>query len=258
MCVDIVFWKQIGYLVASIIAGFVLGNVLGLLVNRILDRTIERWLDETQIGKELRKIQLDFSDTVGLYTTIFVFLLFLIWGVSQVNIVHPWWAAVVELANYALIVTLGFAFITVALLFVVFLSDYFGRLVRGYNEYVGKLLSILLLVGLIAVVVKLAMGIMGLGYSIITDVINGFVAFSIGWVIADFIIKNIEKDYSEFKVFAPYGKYIILLVFLLVGLNAIFAKYLSTSIIQVLAWGVVFLFAALSLPFILKAIKELY
>lgn len=247
-----------GIMAAAIVVGLVLGKVLGLLVNRVLDRTVERWLDKTKIGEELRKIKLDFSDTVGLYTAIFVFLLFLIWGVSQVSITHPWWQAVIQLVNYALIVTLGFAFITVALLFVVFLSDYFGRLVKGYNEDIGNLLSVLLLVGLIAVVVKLAMGVMGLKYEIITDIMNGFVAFSIGWVIADFIVKNIEKEYEEFKTFAPYGKYIILLIFLLVGLNAIFAKYLSTSIIQVLAWGVVVLFAAVLLPFIVKAIKEIY
>jgi hypothetical protein len=255
---DIVFWTQIAYLVAAVVLGFVLGSALGYLVNRVLDTTVERWLDKTKIGKELRKIGLDFSDTVGLYTTAFIFVLFIIWGVTQVNIQHPWWKAVISICNYTLTVVLGFAFITVALLFVIFLSDYFGRMLRGYNEDVGDLLSLLLLVGLIAVVVKIAMKVMGLQYTIIDNVMNGFVAFAIGWVIADFIVSKISKEYEGFKSFAPYGKYIIVLIFLLVGLNAIFAKYLSTSIIQVLAWGVVALFAAVLLPFVVKAIREVY
>ena len=255
---DTTFWTQIAYLVAAVILGFVLGSALGYLINRILDSTVERWLDKTRIGKELRKIGLDFSDTVGLYTTALVFIMFVIWGVTQVGIDHPWWQAVIKVCNYALTVVIGFGFITVALLFVIFVSDYFGRMLSGYNEDIGKLLTLMLLVGLTAAVVKIALNIMSLSFSIVDNVMNGFVAFALGWVIADFVVSKISEKYPSFESFAPYGKYIIVLVFLLVGLNAIFAKYLSTSIIQVLAWGVVVLFAAALLPFVVRAIKELY
>jgi len=255
---DVTFWTQIAYLVAAIILGFVLGSALGYLVNRVLDTTVERWLDKTRIGKELRKIGLDFSDTVGLYTTAFIFIMFVIWGVTRVTINHPWWREVIFICNYALKVVSAFGFITVGLLFVIFVSDYFGRMLSGYNEDVGKLLSLLLLVGLIAIVVKVALNMMSLSSSIMDNVMSGFVAFAIGWVIADFIVSKITKDYANFENFAPYAKYIIVIIFLLVGLNAIFAKYLSTSIIQVLAWGVVALFAATLLPFVIRAIKELY
>ena len=257
MIVDIAFWTQLLYLVAAVVVGFVLGKFMGWLVNKILDQTVERWLDKTRVGKELREIGLDFSDTVGLYTAVFIFLLFLSWGVKQVTIVHPWWQGIINLVDYAIILTLGFAFITVALLFVTFLADYFGRLVKGYREDVGELLKLLLLVGLVWVVVNSAMDMMNLGYTIVKDIMNGFVAFAVGWVIAEFVGNKLSEESEEFRRFSPYGKYVIFLIFLLVGLNAIFAKYLSTTIIKVLAWGVVFLFAAVLIPFVVKAVKEI-
>ena len=95
-----------------------------------------------------------------------------------------------------------------------------------------------------------------MGEAMISDLINGFVAFALGWVLADTIVDKLVREYKHFETFAPFGKFVIFLVFILVGLNAVFAQYLSTSILQVLAWGVVFLFVAAAVPLIVKAIRE--
>ena len=251
------FWVDLGWLVGSVIVGYIAAWVLGRLVNFVMDRTIERKLDKTRVGEELRDIGLDFSDAVGLFTAVIVFLLFLKAGVAAVSLQNELWDTVVSLVNYSLVVVLGLGFMTVGLLFVTFVADYLGRLVKGYREDVGELLKLLLLVGLIWAVVTTGLEFMNLKYTIVADLMAGFIAFAAGWVLAEFMVERF-KEYESFRDFLPYAKYVVLLIFILVGLNAAFSRYLGVEVIKVFAWGIVALFAVLAVPVLVRAIKEAF
>ena len=253
---DMLFWTNLGWIIGSILVGYVVAWVLGRLVNFVMDRTIERWLAKTRVGEELREIGLDFSDAVGLFTAVIIFLLFLKAGIEAVFIQNALWESIISAVNYALVITIGLGLMTVGLLFVTYVTDYLGRLVKGYREDVSELLKLFLLVGLIWAVVTAGLEFMNLKYTIVTDMMAGFVAFAIGWVLADFVVERL-KEYDSFKDFAPFAKYIILLIFLLVGLNATFTRYLGMEVIKILSWGIVAVFAALIIPVLAKSIREL-
>lgn len=256
------YWEvvlsTIGFSILWIIIAAIVAWAIGWVVDFVLDRTIEKkYLDKTKVGKELRQIGLDFSDTVGIFTAVFLFLYALSSYLSTLTSISSVAAQILSVVNYALLVTIVLAFFTIGLIFVAFLADYFGRLTKQHDENIAELLRNLIFIGFLWVVLYIGLNIWGLQYALINGIISGFVVLAIGWVVIDFFISKFEE--GSFKEFSPYAKFFIAAIFILVAISAMFEGYLTdVSVIKIFAWGLVALFVISALPFVVKAIKELY
>jgi len=249
---DTALFTALGQFVLWIVVGAVLGWILGKLVNLILDRTIERALDKTGIGKKLREVGLDFSDTIGLFTGAVIFLLFLQLAVGYLPSVGGLWQVVIDGIFYLTNVVIALAFITVALLFVVLFADYVENFVVRYREDVAKLVKMVLVTGLLWASLTFALSLLNLQYTVFQDLLLGFVVLSVAAVVVDIVMSKVGEE-VEIK---PILTYYLYGLFVLVAVNAIFYNYISTNVVTVFSYGFVGLFILAALPAVIKAIKE--
>jgi len=242
----------LGQFVLWIVVGAILGWVLGKLVNLILDRTVERALDKTGIGKRLREVGLDFSDTIGLFTAVVIFLLFLQLAVGYLPAVGGLWQVVINGVFYLTNVVIALAFITVALLFVVLFIDYVEGFVVKYREDIAQLVKMVLGIGLLWASLSFALNLLNLQYTVFQDLLLGFVVLSVAFVVVDIVMSKIGED-IEIK---PILGYYLYGLFVLVAVSAIFSNYIPTNIVTIFSYGFVGLFILAALPALIKAIKE--
>jgi ABC-type multidrug transport system fused ATPase/permease subunit len=242
----------IGEFILWVVVGVIVAWIIGKLVDIILDRTVERGLDKTGIGKELREIGLDFSDTIGFFTGAAIFLLFLELALSYLPAASGIWNTVVYTAAYLVNVVAALAFVTAGFLFVVWFVEYVGKFVRRYNEDVAKFIKMALAIGMIWAVAYYALVLLKLQYTLFNQLLFGFVVLSVGAIVIDVISPRLE----EAKEFKPYLEYFLYGLFVLVAVNAIFSTYVPVKVINIFAYGYVALFVLAIIPAIAKAIKK--
>jgi len=249
---DTALFTALGQFVLWIVVGAIVGWILGKLVNLVLDRTVERALDRTGIGKKLREIGLDFSDTVGLFTAVVIFLLFLQLAVSYLPEVGGLWQVVVSGISYFTNVVVALAFITVALLFIVLFVEYVETFVARYREDVASLVKMVLAVGLLWTSLTFALELLNLQNTVFQDLLLGFIALSVGVVVVDMVMSKV-KD-TEIK---PLLTYYLYGLFVLTAVVALFHNWIPTNVITAFSYGFVGLFILAALPALIKAIKEI-
>jgi len=250
--INVALLTALGQFVLWVIVGAALGFVLGWLVDLVLDRTIERVLDRIGIGKKLREVGLDFSDAVGLFTGVVIFLLFLQLAVSYLPSPGGLWQLVIDGIFYLTNVVIALAFITVALLFVVLFAEYVENFVVRYREDVAKLVKMVLVIGLLWASLNFALSLLNLQYTVFQDLLLGFVVLSVAAVVVDLVMSKIGEE-VEIK---PILTYYLYGLFVLVAVNAIFYNYIPTNVVTVFSYGFVGLFILAALPALIKAIKE--
>jgi len=250
---DAALWISIGQFVLWIVVGAVLGWILGKLVDVILDKTVERALDKTGIGKKLREVGLDFSDAIGLFTGVAIFLLFLQLAVSYLPSIGGLWGVVVSGVYYLTNVVIALAFITVALLFIVLFIDYVGRFVSEYREDVAQLVKMVLGIGMLWASLSFSLDLLNLQYTVFQDLLLGFVVLSVAFVVVEMVMSKIGED-EEIK---PILSYYLYGLFVLVAIDAIFSNWVPTNVVTIFSYGFVGLFILAALPALIKAIKEI-
>jgi len=249
---DTALFVALGQFVLWIVVGAIVGWILGKLVNLVLDRTVERALDRTGIGKKLREVGLDFSDTVGLFTAVVIFLLFLQLAVSYLPPVGGLWQVVVDGISYFTNVVIALAFITVALLFIVLFADYVEAFVIRYREDVAALVKMVLVVGLLWASLTFVLELLNLQITVFQDLLLGFVALSVGVIVVDMVMSKVGD--TEIK---PVLTYYLYGLFVLVAVTAVFHNWIPTNVVTVFSYGFVGLFILAALPAVIKAIKEI-
>jgi Conserved within P. aerophilum len=66
------------------------------------------------------------------------------------------------------------------------------------------------------------------------------------------------EDHQEFAAAAPYAKFLLYTIFLMVGLGAIFANFPSTAqVVQNVAWGVAIAVGILLAPVVYTLAKRM-
>ncbi len=250
---DLAILTAIGQFVLWVVVGVIVGWIIGKLVDIILDRTVERALDKTGIGKKLREVGLDFSDAIGLFVGVVIFLLFLQVAVSYLPAVGGLWQLVINGIMYLTNVVIAVAFVTVGLLFTVLFVEYVEKFVAKYREDVATFFKMVLGIGLLWSVLYFALKLLNLQYTIFQDLLVGFVVMSVGVIIVDLVMSKVEK--VEIK---PILTYFLYGLFVLVTVDAIFSNWMATStkIVTIFSYGFVGLFILAALPSVIKAIKE--
>ncbi len=256
----------IGYipevLAATIIiaAGYIIGEIAGRAVNAVVDRLLEKPIEKTEMGRKYKEAGIDLSDITGAVTKVFVVLLALMLALPILNIGGRPEEILTAIIFYIPKLLGGILIIVYGLLLVGILADFMGSAISAGlsddKKFIAELIKNMLYIGLIAVVLTMALDLMGLGGQLLYPLILGFIIIGVGLIIGDTIVDELAREH-EFTETAPYAKFIVYIVFILVGLGAIFANYpLVSGIVGTLAWGVAIALAISLIPVALKLARR--
>ncbi len=246
--------------IVIIVAGYFIGEIAGRAVNTIVDRLLEKPIERTEMGKRYKEAGIDLSDITGAVTKVFVVLLALMIALPILNIGGRPEEILTAIIFYIPKLLGGILLIVYGLLLVGILADFMGSAISagltGDKKFIAELIKNMLYIGLIAVVLTIALDLMGLGGQLLYPLILGFIIIGVGLIIGDTIIDELAREH-EFSDTAPFAKFIVYVMFILVGLGAIFANYpLVSSIVGTLAWGVAIALALALVPIVLKLAKR--
>ncbi len=246
-----------------ILLAYGVGSILGSAVNRLVERTgLERAFDKTDVGKAFRAAGIDLSSLIGMLTTAFVLAVGIVIAIGYLRIGGEAGVLISEVARYIPRLVGGIILLTVGIILVALLTDYIGKLLTGlfpkqFTE-IGEMLKNLLLIGLVALIVSIALDLMLFTGPLVYPLILGTVIIGAGIFIGHTIVRNIVEDHPEFAGAAPYAKFMLYLIFLTIGLGAIFAEFPQTAhVVQNLAWGVAIAVGILLAPVIYTLAKRM-
>jgi len=246
-----------------ILIAWAVGSILGKAVNRLVERTgLEKAFDRTDVGKAFRAAGIDLSNLVGMLVTAFVVVIGIVIAIGYLRIGGEAGALIADVARYLPRLIGGIILLTVGIILVAILTDYIGKLLTGLfpKQFVeiGEMLRNLLLIGLVALIVSIALDLMLFTGPLVYPLILGTVIIGAGIFIGHTIVRNIVEDHPEFAGVAPYAKFLVYLVFLMVGLGAIFAEFPQTAhVVQNVAWGVAIAVGILLAPVIYTLAKRM-
>jgi hypothetical protein len=264
MIEDIVaFLPAIIAAIIVILIGYGAGSLIGRAVNSVIEKMgLERAFDQSHIGKTFRSAGLDLSTFVGGVAKVFVIILSIIFAIEMLNIQGTLGTYLTTIASYLPRLLGGILVIVFGTVLVDFLASMVGRTLRPiFPEAKAELadtLRNLLMIGLVAVVLFMALDLMLLSGSLVYPLIIGFVIIGAGISLTDGLIKSITDDHKEFASVAGYAKFMLYGIFLIIGTGAIFATYPGvTRIVGNVSWAFAIAFAIMLVPIIYSMAKKL-
>jgi hypothetical protein len=237
-----------------IILGYAIGVVVGKAVNKIVEKLgVEKSFDQTLTGKSFRAAGLDLSNFVGAIVKAFIIILSIILAVQVISIGGTFGEYLTTIANYLPRLLGGILIIVFGTVFVDFLATFIGRMLKPMfpeaKVEIADMLKNLLLIGLIAFIILLALDTMLLSGETIYPLVLGFVIIGAGIALTDTLIKSITDDHSEFKTVAGYAKFILYSIFLIIGAGGIFATFPGvTDVIANISWAFAIALAIMLIP----------
>ncbi len=120
------------------------------------------------------------------------------------------------------------------------------------------MLKNLLLIGLIAVILLVALDLMLLAGDLVYPLILGFVIIGAGIALTDGLIKSITDDHPEFADVAGYAKFVLYSIFLIIGAGAIFATFEGvTNVVANISWAFAIALAIMLIPVTYNMAKKM-
>lgn len=247
-----------------VLIAWLIGSVVGRAVNRLIEKTgLEKAFDKTDVGKAFRAAGIDLSNLIGMLITAFIVVIGIVVALSYLRIGGEAGMLVAQIAEYLPRLIGGVILLTAGLILVALLTDYIGKLLTGLfpKQFVeiGEMLRNLLLVGLVALVISIALRLMlFVDELLVYPLILGTVIIGAGIFIGHTIVRNIVEDHPEFASAAPFAKFLLYTVFLMVGLGAIFANLPEAAqVVQNVAWGVAIAVGILLAPIVYTLAKKM-
>ena len=226
-----------------ILIGYAIGIVVGNAVNKLVERLgIEKNFDKTMTGQSFKNAGLDLSNFIGGVIKAFITILAIILAIQILNVGGTIGTYLTTIADYLPRLLGGILIIVFGTVLVDFLASFIGRMIRPMfpeaKVEIADMLKNLLMIGLIAFVLLLALNLMLLSGDLVYPLILGFVLIGAGVALTDGLIKSIVEDHAEFKGVAGYAKFVLYSIFLIVGAGAIFATFPGvTNIIANISWA---------------------
>ena len=246
-----------------ILVGYAVGKVVGKAVNKLIEKMgIETTFDQTDTGKAFRSAGLDISSFVGGVTTAFIVVLSIIVAIQILNIAGPIGEFLVDLAAYLPRLLGGIVIIVIGTVLVGFLASLVGDTLKPIfpkaKAEIADMLRNLLLIGLIAVILLIALDLMLLAGDLVYPLILGFVMIGAGIALTDGLIKSITDDHKEFVEVAGYAKFVLYSVFLIIGAGAIFSTFEGvTDIVANISWAFAIALAIMLIPVVYSMAKKM-
>ncbi len=243
--------------------GYGAGSIVGRAVNKLIQKMgIERSFDQSDTGKAFRSAGLDLSSFVGGVTKAFIVVLAIVLAIQILDIGGPVGNYLVMVADYLPRLLGGILIIVLGTVLVDFLASLIGRTLRPLfpeaKTEVADMLRNLLLIGLIAVVLLMALDLMLLAGDLVYSLILGFVIIGAGIALTDGLTKSITDDHKEFAPVAGYAKFVLYSVFLIIGAGAIFATFEGvTDVVANISWAFAIALAIMLIPVMYTMAKKM-
>ena len=246
-----------------ILIGYGIGIVVGKAVNKIIEKLgIERGFEQTTAGQAFRNAGLDLSNFVGSVLKAFITILAIILAIEILNVGGTIGTYLAAIADYLPRLLGGILIIVFGIILVDFLASFIGRMLKPMfpeaKSEIADMLKNLLLIGLVAFILLLALDLLLLSGETIYPLILGFVLIGAGVALTDGLIKSITDDHKEFIPVAGYAKFILYSIFLVVGAGAIFATFPNvTAIVANIAWAFAIALAIILIPIVYALAKKM-
>jgi hypothetical protein len=246
-----------------ILIGYAIGMVVGTAVNKIVERLgVEKAFDKTSSGQAFRNAGLDLSSFIGGVVKAFITILAIILAIQILNVGGTIGTYLTTIADYLPRLLGGILIIVFGTVLVDFLASFIGRMIRPMfpeaKIEIADMLKNLLMIGLIAFVLSLALDLMLLSGDLIYPLIIGFVIIGAGISLTDGLVKSITDDHAEFRGVAGYAKFVLYSVFLLIGAGAIFATFPNvTTIVANIAWAFAIALGIVLIPVVYALAKKM-
>jgi hypothetical protein len=240
--------------IVVILIGYFAGKFIGRAVNKLIEKMgIEKSFDQTSSGKAFRAANLDLSSFVGGVTNAFIVILSIIFAIQILNVGGPLGEYLIDIANYLPRLLGGILIIVIGIVLVDFLASLIGNTLKPIfpeaKAEIADMLKNLLLIGLIAVVLLIALDLMLLAGNLVYPLILGFVIIGAGIALTDGLIKSITDDHKEFIGVAGYAKFVLYSIFLIIGTGAIFANFEGvTDVVANISWAFAIALAIMLIP----------
>lgn len=246
-----------------ILLGYGAGSIAGKAVNKIIEGMgIEKAFEKSETGKSFKSAGLDLSSFVGGITKAFVIVLSIVLAIQTLNINGPVGEYLITAANYLPKLLGGILIIVLGTVLVDFLASLIGRTLKPMfpesKDEIADMLENLLLIGLTAVVLLMALDLMLLAGDLVYSLILGFVIIGAGISLTDGLIKSIIEDHKEFDSVAGYAKFVLYSIFLIIGAGAIFATFEGvTKVVANISWAFAISFAVMLIPVMYAMAKKM-
>ena len=246
-----------------ILIGYAIGMVVGAAVNKIIEKLgIEKGFEQTTAGQAFRNAGLDLSNFVGSVLKAFITILAIILAIEILNVGGTIGTYLAAIADYLPRLLGGILIIVFGIILVDFLASFIGRMLKPMfpeaKSEIADMLKNLLLIGLVAFILLLALDLLLLSGETIYPLILGFVLIGAGVALTDGLIKSITDDHKEFIPVAGYAKFILYSIFLVVGAGAIFATFPNvTAIVANIAWAFAIALAIILIPIVYALAKKM-
>jgi len=249
--------------VIVILIGYGVGILVGKAVNKMVEKLgIEKGFDQTTTGKAFRSAGIDLSNFIGGVMKVFVIILSVIFAIQILNVGGSIGGYLLSIADYLPRLLGGILIIVFGTVLVDFLATFIGKTLKPmFHESKADLADMLknvLLIGLVAFVLLLALNVMLLSGSTIYPLILGFAVMGAGIALTDGLIKSIVEDHKEFKDIAGYAKFVLYSIFLIVGVGAVFATFGGvTTIVANISWAFAVALAIMLIPIAYALTKQM-
>lgn len=246
-----------------ILIGYGVGIVVGKAANKLVEKLgIEKSFDQTVTGKAFRSAGIDLSNFIGAVLKAFITILAIILAIQILNVGGTIGTYLATIADYLPRLLGGILVIVFGTVLVDFLASFIGRMIKPMfpeaKAEIADMLKTLLMIGLIAFVLLLALDLMLLSGSTIYPLILGFVLIGAGIALTDGLIKSITDDHEGFRGVAGYAKFILYSIFLIIGAGAIFATFPGVSnIVANISWAFAIALAIMLIPIAFALAKKM-
>jgi len=243
--------------------GYAVGEGVGRAVNKLIELTgIEKGFDKTETGKAFRAAGIDLSSFIGSLVKAFVVVISLTVALQVLQIGGPVQEYILLVANYLPRIIGAVLVLTLGVVLFEFLTSFIARALSATlpekHRELADLLKDLIMIGLLAVLITVALDMLMIPSTYVYPLILGAVIIGAGISITERLIDTIAKDHEEFRPVAGHAKFLLYLIFVVVGVAGMFSTFPGTSaVIANIAWGVAIAAALLLVPIIYKLAKEI-
>jgi hypothetical protein len=243
--------------------GYYIGRYARRAVDTLLERTgVEKVFDAMELGKAYRQAGIDLSEFVGKLVWAFVTVLSILIAVEYLHIggiagqyIAFTAAYLVRIVGAVIVLTLGAALFE---LFATFVAKQFEVVLPQDKRDLTDLIKDILLVGLLAFLLSIVFNILLLPGSTIYPLILGVVAIALGITLSERLVNMIARGHEEFRPIAGYAKFLILMLFLVIGAAGVFGTVPGTAtVIANLAWGFAIAAALMLVPVMYTLAKKI-
>ncbi|MEB3845295.1 MAG: hypothetical protein LRS48_06440 [Desulfurococcales archaeon] len=244
-----------------LIAGYIVGDIIGKATSSAIRKLVEKPISNTVIGKKYSEYGFSLADFTGGIVKAYVFVISLIIALPYMTFTGPAFDVIKSIVYYLPKLLGGIVVLFYGILMTNLLADFIGTTVKqGLSEEskpIGDLLRNTVLVGMVAVIITIALNMMEINGNLVYTLILGFVVIALGAIITNTLFEHLEK-YQSFSDYIGYGKFLFYVLFIMVGLSAIFEQYAGTIVVmERLAWGVAIAFAIMLIPLVYKLTKKM-